>query len=78
MPRATNWEAENAKKAEEIKLLRKALRKYAIKRHVRLGEGLREIPNGGSCEICETNWLPGQPESHRASCLLATWPSGRA
>lgn len=68
---AINWEAENAKKADEIRLLRAALRKYAIKRHVRLGEGLREIPNGGSCAICKTEWRVDWPENHLASCLLA-------
>jgi hypothetical protein len=77
MPRAAspryaiNWEAENAKKADEIRLLRAALRKYAIKRHVRLSEGLRDIPNGGSCALCGNEWSNGWPEGHDAYCLLA-------
>ncbi len=55
---AINWEAENAKKAEEIRLLRAELRKYAIL-------------DSGKCLICETRWAKQHGESHLACCLLA-------
>lgn len=50
---------------------RAALRLFAIKKHVRMVSGGGTIPNGGSCELCKTEWPEGQPEGHRASCLLA-------
>ena len=56
---------------EENSSLRKALRGFAVRSHVRMASGGGTIPNGGSCEICKTEWREGWPESHRASCLLA-------
>ena len=56
---------------DEIGQLREVARALAIKRHVRLAAGGEECPNGGSCSLCKTEWRVDQPESHRASCLLA-------
>lgn len=57
--------------SEENDELRAALRRHALRRHVRMASGGGEIPNGGSCELCGSGWREGQPEAHRASCLLA-------
>jgi len=62
---------EGVRLLEENEKLRAALRRFALKRHVRLASGGTEIPNGGSCELCKTEWREEHPESHRASCLLA-------
>lgn len=51
--------------------MRAALHRFAVKQHVRMVSGGGTIPNGGSCELCGTEWPEGQPEGHRAACLLA-------
>lgn len=56
---------------KEITELRTALRRLAIRQHVRMASGGGTVPNGGSCALCDINWPNGQPEGHRASCLLA-------
>lgn len=58
----------------EIDELRKNLRRFAVRQHVRMASGGGTVPSGGSCEVCKTEWSEGQPESHRASCLLARVP----
>lgn len=56
------------------------LRRFAIKRHVRLGYNGDEIPNGGSCAICMGEWGEGFSEQHARTCPVvgrALPPLGR-
>jgi len=55
----------------EIEQLRVTVRALGIQRHVRVVSNDEEIPNGGSCRLCNTEWRVDQPEGHRAYCLLA-------
>ncbi len=57
--------------SEENDKLRAALRRFALRRHVRMASGGGEVPSGGSCALCNTEWRRDQPEAHRANCLLA-------
>ena len=76
LPMVTDHEMrmEALRLSEENSKLRLALRRFALLRHVRMGSGGIEIPNGFSCELCKAEWRNGQPESHRAFCLLAAKP----
>lgn len=53
--------------------MREALRKLAIKRHIRLTEGPRTIFNGGSCALCKAEWYEpfDSNEWHSDTCLAA-------
>lgn len=60
-----------------IEQLRAALRKQAVKQHVRLAEGGGTVPNGRSCSLCSAQWDEDQPERHEAACLLNTSANGQ-
>ena len=51
--------------------LAKALRYHAVKDHVRMTSGGGTIPNGGSCDLCETEWEVDGREHHKPTCLIA-------
>lgn len=59
-----------AERARVVEEMHKALRKFTIYRHV-LVNG---TPNGGSCELCNTEWNEGQPEQHKPDCLASLSP----
>lgn len=57
--------------AEENRRLLGDLRSLAIKQHVRQAVGGSFVPNGGSCELCHSEWGNEEPETHGSKCGLA-------
>lgn len=56
----------------------KALRKIAIRKHVRMGYDGTEIPNGFSCDVCHSEWDEGDPERHTTTCCAVLAKAGGA
>ena len=56
---------------DTVTIERTALRRIALRRHVRMGYGGTEIPNGGGCVLCGDEWEANEPESHELTCPLA-------
>lgn len=48
-----------------------ALRRLAIRKHVRMTTGNSTVPNGGSCALCKREWDDDAPEQHAPDCLAA-------
>lgn len=48
-----------------------AVRKLALRRHIRLGYEGAEIHNGGSCALCKSEWGPEDFETHVPGCFAA-------
>lgn len=53
-----------------VQIERAELRRIAVRRRIRLGFGMGEVPNGGSCVICKGEWGHDRPEDHALTCPL--------
>jgi hypothetical protein len=71
MARLPEIEASHTQLVQALQTALPALWKLSMRRHVRLGHGGTEVPNGTSCQLCEIQANEGVELNHLENCPIS-------